>query len=174
MWVDFPYDKDGVQFVKGNGGRWCNVRRCWYLHPGFCTQASIEAVTARYPQSGGALPPGWSAERNPAGGGRLAYKGRLKCTRPCYGCSRIRSDTAGQSAESAPRITVATRAARSPPPLFLLTLFTCIGEVEAAPVSMFTHHMRTAPWQLIAIYLVILAMAGILDLLLVRLLQKKV
>jgi hypothetical protein len=139
VWIESPY----VKFLKSHYARWCSDRNCWYMLAASSAAASrnLDAVLERFDRCS-------EPSRTDAG----KFK-KSKCTKPCYACPDPSSSAGGTTRHRRPQSATT--------PLFLLTLVTCMVPSDAATESMFTHHMRTAPWQLLAIYVIILvATAG--------------
>ena len=48
VWFTFPFSRATITFVKSCGGRWCNLRRAWYVHQTESSSArGLAAILAR-------------------------------------------------------------------------------------------------------------------------------
>ena len=137
VWIQSPYSATNVRFLKSHHARWCSDRNCWYM---LATSSGLDAVLERFDSCG-------EPSRTDAG----KFK-KSMCTKPCYVCPAPSPSASGNTRRRRP-----PSAAK---PLFLLALFTCMVPSDAAAESMFAHHMHTAPWQLLAIYGILLAVRG--------------
>jgi hypothetical protein len=148
VWIESPYSAANVQFLKSHYARWCSDRNCWYMLAASSAAANrnLDAVLERF---------GRCSEPSRTDVGKFK---KSTCTKPCYACPDTEAFTWPSGAGSTTR---RRRPQSATAPLFLLTLFTCMVPSDAATESMFAHHMRTAQWQLLAIYVIILvATAG--------------
>jgi hypothetical protein len=143
IWIESPYIAASIKFLRSHYARWCSDRNCWYLLAASSAAAArnLDAVLERFDSC---------SEPSRTGAGKFK---KSTCTKPCYVCPDTSSSAGGTTRRRRPQSATT--------PLFLLTLFTCMVPSDAATESMFAHHMRTAPWQMLAIYVIILvATAG--------------
>jgi hypothetical protein len=139
VWIQSSCNAANVRLLKSHRARWCSDRGCWYM---LTTSSGLDVVLERVD----------SCDK-PSRTGAGKFK-KSTCTKPCYYVCPAPSPSAGGSYTRRRRQPSATT------PLFLLALFTCMVPSDGAAESMFTHHMRTAPWQMRAIYGVVLLMAA--------------
>ena len=149
VWIESEYSAANVQFLRRHYARWCSDRNCWYMLAASSTAAhrNQRAVLERFNHC---------SEPSRTDDGRFK---KSTCTKPCYVCNGAVHETltwpSGAGSTTRRRLPQAATA-----PLYLLTLFTCMVPSDAATESMFSYHMRTAQWQLLAIYGVILVAAA--------------